>query len=157
MCSSDLAGIAKVLEEQTVPTLGEEASVGEGAALLAYHWLKAEEWEKALSCTLEAAERARKLFARPEAINHYWQALELLERLPNTPERCRVHCEVILSLVQLPGWIRNEETAEVRLFRHVDLALTNATAVGQTADRSEERRVGKECEDLCRSRWSPYH
>ena len=23
--------------------------------------------------------------------------------------------------------------------------------------RSEERRVGKECSDLCRSRWSPYH
>jgi putative copper resistance protein D len=25
------------------------------------------------------------------------------------------------------------------------------------ADRSEERRVGKECRRLCRSRWSPYH
>ena len=24
-------------------------------------------------------------------------------------------------------------------------------------DRSEERRVGKECVFLCRSRWSPYH
>ena len=23
--------------------------------------------------------------------------------------------------------------------------------------RSEERRVGKECDALCRSRWSPYH
>ena len=23
--------------------------------------------------------------------------------------------------------------------------------------RSEERRVGKECSRLCRSRWSPYH
>ena len=23
--------------------------------------------------------------------------------------------------------------------------------------RSEERRVGKECATLCRSRWSPYH
>ena len=23
--------------------------------------------------------------------------------------------------------------------------------------RSEERRVGKECHDRCRSRWSPYH
>ena len=23
--------------------------------------------------------------------------------------------------------------------------------------RSEERRVGKECSELCRSRWSPYH
>ena len=26
-----------------------------------------------------------------------------------------------------------------------------------TARRSEERRVGKECRRLCRSRWSPYH
>ena len=25
------------------------------------------------------------------------------------------------------------------------------------AGRSEERRVGKECLRLCRSRWSPYH
>src|SRR3546814_3992589 len=24
-------------------------------------------------------------------------------------------------------------------------------------DRSEERRVGKECNSTCRSRWSPYH
>ena len=23
--------------------------------------------------------------------------------------------------------------------------------------RSEERRVGKECSEPCRSRWSPYH
>ena len=26
-----------------------------------------------------------------------------------------------------------------------------------TGDRSEERRVGKECSVTCRSRWSPYH
>ena len=25
------------------------------------------------------------------------------------------------------------------------------------AKRSEERRVGKECQSVCRSRWSPYH
>ena len=24
-------------------------------------------------------------------------------------------------------------------------------------NRSEERRVGKECASMCRSRWSPYH
>ena len=53
---------------------------------------------RALTYTLEAAERARTLFARPEAINHYWQALELIERLPHTPELDRVHCNVILSL-----------------------------------------------------------
>src|SRR3546814_1475345 len=27
----------------------------------------------------------------------------------------------------------------------------------QPANRSEERRVGKECVSTCRSRWSPYH
>src|SRR5213596_4189715 len=27
----------------------------------------------------------------------------------------------------------------------------------RTPGRSEERRVGKECTVLCRSRWSPYH
>src|SRR3546814_309453 len=28
---------------------------------------------------------------------------------------------------------------------------------GDFTDRSEERRVGKECVSTCRSRWSPYH
>ena len=27
----------------------------------------------------------------------------------------------------------------------------------RTDERSEERRVGKECDRVCRSRWSPYH
>ena len=26
-----------------------------------------------------------------------------------------------------------------------------------SGERSEERRVGKECTEQCRSRWSPYH
>ena len=38
-------------------------------------------------------------------------------------------------------------------------AATTIDASGQStsAVRSEERRVGKECRRLCRSRWSPYH
>src|SRR3546814_3026548 len=32
-----------------------------------------------------------------------------------------------------------------------------AVAGEQVLDRSEERRVGKECVSTCRSRWSPYH
>ena len=30
-------------------------------------------------------------------------------------------------------------------------------ALNNSGIRSEERRVGKECSELCRSRWSPYH
>src|SRR3546814_15669104 len=29
--------------------------------------------------------------------------------------------------------------------------------VSEVAERSEERRVGKECISPCRSRWAPYH
>jgi predicted ATPase/class 3 adenylate cyclase len=127
------AGIAKVLEEQVGATSGEEASVGESAALLANHWLRAEEWEKALTYTLVAAERAQKLYARPEAMSHYWQALELIERLPNTPARCHSHCDIITSLSRLPGWNRDKE-AVARLLRHVDQALAGAADAGRTAD-----------------------
>ena len=36
-------------------------------------------------------------------------------------------------------------------------ALSAAPKVCSKVYRSEERRVGKECLRLCRSRWSPYH
>src|SRR3546814_1855638 len=32
-----------------------------------------------------------------------------------------------------------------------------AVGVAGANNRSEERRVGKECVSTCRSRWSPYH
>ena len=35
--------------------------------------------------------------------------------------------------------------------------LPGGTVLGALLGRSEERRVGKECALLCRSRWSPYH
>ena len=39
-----------------------------------------------------------------------------------------------------------------------DRYVTPATDVAvYQAARSEERRVGKECDIPCRSRWSPYH
>src|SRR3546814_10265932 len=38
-------------------------------------------------------------------------------------------------------------------FAHKDIRWSN----NATNNRSEERRVGKECVSTCRSRWSPYH
>ena len=37
------------------------------------------------------------------------------------------------------------------------LTLQVIAAAQREGKRSEERRVGKECLRLCRSRWSPYH
>ena len=40
--------------------------------------------------------------------------------------------------------------------RHILLTHPQASSL-KPNQRSEERRVGKECLRLCRSRWSPYH
>ena len=36
-------------------------------------------------------------------------------------------------------------------------SAVNSLLLGFVTLRSEERRVGKECSEPCRSRWSPYH
>jgi hypothetical protein len=47
--------------------------------------------------------------------------------------------------VEVPwNWVAGEWIESVRLYE-------------KGFSRSEERRVGKECRRLCRSRWSPYH
>src|SRR3546814_6596834 len=38
-----------------------------------------------------------------------------------------------------------------------DDRIDDEDAARRNEDRSEERRVGKECVSTCRSRWSPYH
>src|SRR3546814_4639344 len=40
---------------------------------------------------------------------------------------------------------------------HPSVHKPNDCGSAQSAGRSEERRVGKECVSTCRSRWSPYH
>ena len=51
--------------------------------------------------------------------------------------------------------IRNGARPDVLVTDHLMPGM-NGTDLARIV-RSEERRVGKECEDLCRSRWSPYH
>ena len=50
-----------------------------------------------------------------------------------------------------------EVRAEVKQVREVVAALHEQLIKWNLVVRSEERRVGKECLRLCRSRWSPYH
>src|SRR3546814_5909904 len=38
-----------------------------------------------------------------------------------------------------------------------DKVIVRPEQRGRDDERSEERRVGKECVSTCRSRWSPYH
>jgi class 3 adenylate cyclase/tetratricopeptide (TPR) repeat protein len=125
------ASIATALEERFAINPKQAASAGERAALLAHHWFRAEEWERSLGYTRKAAETAQNLGAYPEAVSHYWQALDLVERLPQTPETRHIHINLTLSLLPLPGSMRDEAAPE-RMLLHVDQALSDAIAVGQT-------------------------
>src|SRR3546814_5801470 len=56
------------------------------------------------------------------------------------------------------GHARSSSGGETRLIRteYAANALYTRWAWESLAERSEERRVGKECVRTCRSRWSPY-
>ena len=56
--------------------------------------------------------------------------------------------EVQQNTVSIPNLSANEWGKQLFQQRQVIYSET---------ERSEERRVGKECLRLCRSRWSPYH
>ena len=60
----------------------------------------------------------------------------------------------IIAAMSTP-FFADETLNEAELRKQVD-RLISAGLHGIFA-RSEERRVGKECFRLCRSRWSPYH
>jgi class 3 adenylate cyclase/tetratricopeptide (TPR) repeat protein len=94
----------------------------EQAAVLAHHWYQAEEWERALDYSVRAAAHARALYARPEAIGHHWQALDLLGRLPQSSARRRTYVEVVGHLVGLPGFARNE-TERQKAVEHLGEAV----------------------------------
>src|SRR3546814_17923327 len=62
----------------------------------------------------------------------------------------------------LGQWVGNAGDAERAILEnliHRYFVVKGVHRVGNDADieRSEERRVGKECVSKCRSRWSPYH
>jgi predicted ATPase len=97
----------------------------EQAALLAHHYERAGDAARAIHHALRAAERASRLHAREQAVLQYWRVLDLLGQLPRTEERRSQHLEVVLGLLSLPGWARNED-ARVRALDELDVAVETA-------------------------------
>src|SRR3546814_18135430 len=86
--------------------------------------------------------------AAPRDLTSKWLAPRLARYSQQAPD-------VRFTLVSADGGIDFTEA-------NLDLAIFWTDGAGEhegvaLADRSEERRVGKECVSTCRSRWSPYH
>jgi ABC-type oligopeptide transport system substrate-binding subunit/class 3 adenylate cyclase len=74
---------------------GEEE---EALGLLAYHWLAAEDEEKAVAYLSRAGDRAREEYALDEAVEHYRALLPLLERRGERQEMAVVLFKLALAL-----------------------------------------------------------
>ena len=61
-----------------------------------------------------------------------------------------------VTLIGRAFMIDNDPTAPVEVIRN-GFRVSPYVPGAQGSLRSEERRVGKECTSVCRSRWSPYH
>ena len=64
------------------------------------------------------------------------------------------------TIVDTGGWEPDAKGINASVAAQAEIAIDLADAVLFVVDatvRSEERRVGKECTPVCRSRWSPYH
>jgi predicted ATPase len=68
------------------------------AATLAYHFDRADVLDKAIAFLLQAGNRAVKLSAFEEAVEHFSRGLELLNGLPDSPERKGQELELQLPL-----------------------------------------------------------
>lgn len=125
---SDRAKIHRRIAEALVGFNSDEP------ALLAHHWERAGALEKALEYRLRAVNRAASLFAVAERDAQAWHILDLLGRLPKTPERRKIYVEMILTSFRDAFW-RNEDEYQQGL-RHLENAINIAADLNDEATRS---------------------
>ena len=121
------AQIATLLEAQPSGT------VEFAPELLAYHWEQGQAVERALDYRLRAAARADKLCAPWEAVTHYLRALELVEKLADTPDTRRKFLQTLLSLIVVRGSFWRNASEEKQGRRYIEKALAVAREVGDVS------------------------
>jgi DNA-binding SARP family transcriptional activator/predicted ATPase len=103
---SNLDEAERVYLHEAVGTALEQVYAGQAepiAVQLARHYDIAGRMDKAATYYLQAGDRARGLYAYPEAGQHYARALEILARLPGTEEHCQQRVDALLAL-SLSAW-----------------------------------------------------
>jgi class 3 adenylate cyclase/tetratricopeptide (TPR) repeat protein len=120
------ARIAEAIEQLSTERVTEQVE------LLAYHALRGEQWDKALSYCRQAGAKAVSRAGYREAVTYGDQALLVLTHLPDDPDRQAQKIDVHLAL-QLSLW----QVGEVpRMIDHLEQAERLATALG------DENRLG---------------
>ena len=98
-------------------------------------------------CNYEGSEYSTEFWTQART---YEDAVERIALQAILPRRGKTILEIGAGFGRLTDLYTGYETVVLLDYAHTQLAQA-------VERRSEERRVGKECRPLCRSRWSPYH
>src|SRR3546814_10679160 len=99
-----------------------------------------------LSEVIWANRRKRHFLPFPSDVDRSWPKVSIHVPAYNEPPEMLKKTLDALARLDYPNFevlIIDNNTKDEKIWRPVE--------------RSEERRVGKECVSTCRSRWSPYH
>ena len=97
--------------------------VEEHVALLAYHYARSDQTDKAVAYALIAGDRAARLYANTEAASFYEEALAITRRRPPSPEADRSQVDAILKLAAV-GVTRQDIERDLANLEHAR-ALTD--------------------------------
>lgn len=123
------ADIAAILEHD-FPELAENQP-----EVVAHHYQEAGQYQKAIRCWFGAGQRALAHSANVEAIANYRKALQLLNALPETPERTKQEIDILLALgiplIAVRGYASAETREAFSLAGNLCLRLGNIPAYFQ--------------------------
>lgn len=109
------------------------AQVAEQAALLAYHYERAEVWDEAIYYLLQTADQARLLYAHEEAETLYRRVLDLLPELADTLPNRRRRARIYLKLAQVRANVMDFAAAQ----RYYEQAFALFEGLEPVAEREE--------------------
>jgi adenylate cyclase len=123
------------LHERTAQAIEElfPARIADYCSELAHHYSLSGNLPKAVEYLHRTAQQALRHAAHPDAMHHIGAALELLQRLPDTPDRAQWELTLLLSLGPALMDVRGYGAAEVGATYTRALALSERT--GETSQR----------------------
>ena len=115
--------------------------IGEFAPIVATHFYRGEAWASAATYLIRAGDAAARLFATPEARQHYGRALEALSHLPDTVEHRGLRVDTTIKLVNVSI---GSDPPELNLTRLAGIeSLVRDTATRPDATVSDRLRLGR--------------
>jgi len=114
-------------------------SESDHAEILAYHYVRADQTDKALTYLMIAGERAAARYANEEAIRYFEQAAEKLSQLPDAPDSLRWHLAAGLGDVYRSMGKYVDSTVALK----AGLALSAAGNLDQATTVGFYRRLGE--------------